>query len=369
MPIPLPSTLSLIDQGIADGLHVGAQLSVTQHGETIVDHAIGLAREGVPMTNDHLQIWMSSTKPVAVVAVAQLWERGKLDLDDRVAAHIPEFGDKGKDVITLRHLLTHTGGFRAVANSWKPGPEQQFLDDIYAARLEPGWAPGKKAGYHVASSWFVLGELVRRIDGRPFQEYVRDEIFLPLGMTDCWVGMPESTYDAYGERVALMHTTDSLPPIPHPLWSLKANATMCRPAANGYGPANQLGRFYQAMLNKGQLADARILRPQTVEALVARHRVGMYDHTFRHNIDWCLGFIPNNNIYGWETVPYGYGPHAGARVFGHSGHQTSVGLADPDNGLVIVLIFNGAPGDAKHNQRIRTTMAAIYEDLGLATTA
>ncbi len=367
MHTELSRTLSLIDRGIADGLHIGAQLAIWRDGQPIVDYATGVAREGVPMTTDHLQIWMSSTKPVAAVAIAQLWERGRLDLDDQVAEYIPEFGQNGKDVITIRHLLTHTGGFRAVANSWKSVPVEQYLNDIYAARIETGWVPGRKAGYHIASSWFILGELVRRMDGRPYQQYVREEIFLPLGMTDCWIGMPQETYDAYGDRIAPMHTTESTPPTAHPLWSSRENAIMCRPAANGYGPANQLARFYAAMLNKGSLDGVRILSPQSVEALVARHRVGLYDHTFRHAIDWCLGFIPNNNLYGWETVPYGYGPHAGLRAFGHSGNQSSAGMADPDNGLVVALIFNGTPGDSKHNARIRTTMAAIYEDLGLAT--
>lgn len=360
-------TTELIESGLDRRLHVGAQLFVgTRDGRTLIDAAWGIAREGVPMTPDALQLWMSSTKPVAAVAVGQLWERGKLDLDDAVAKHVPEFGEKGKEGVTVRHLLTHTGGFRAVANSWKPAPVEQFLAEIYTARLEPGWTPGAKAGYHVASSWFVLGELVRRVDGRPFERYVREEIFLPLGMTDCWVGMPEETYDTYGDRVALMYTTDTSEPIPHPLWSQRGNATMCRPAANGYGPASQLGRFYQMLLNKGSLDGVRVLSPQTVESLTARARVGMYDHTFRHNVDWCLGFIPNNNIYGWETVPYGYGRWAGARSFGHGGHQTSVGMADPDAGLAMALVFNGAPGDARHNDRIRGVMGAIYEDMGLA---
>jgi CubicO group peptidase (beta-lactamase class C family) len=309
---------------------------------------------------------MSSTKPMAAVAVAQLWEKGRIDLDAKVARYIPEFGQKGKEAVTIRHLLTHTGGFRAVANSWKPIPVAQYLEDIYNARLETGWVPGRKAGYHVASSWFILGELIRRIDGRPFEQYVRDEVFLPLGMTDCWVGMPDAVYDQYGERIALLYAMDQPEPAPHPLWSLKANATMCRPAANGYGPARQLGHFYQMLLDKGQWNGKAFLRPQTVEAMTARHRTGMFDHSFHQIVDWCLGLIPNNNLYGADPVPYGYGLHAGPRAFGHSGQQSSVGMADPDYGLVVVAAFNGAPGDARHNARVRQTMTILYEELSLA---
>jgi CubicO group peptidase (beta-lactamase class C family) len=361
----LPRTTAFIEQGVTDGLHVGAQLFVARGGQTVLDYATGLARPGVAMTPDHLVLWMSSTKPMAAVAIAQLWEQGRLDLDDPIARHIPEFGQKGKEAVTIRHLLTHTGGFRAVANSWKAVPVAQYLDDIYNARLEAGWVPGRKAGYHVASSWFVLGELIRRIDGRPFEQYVRDEIFLPLGMTDCWVGMPETVYDQYGDRIAFLYATDEAPPTPHPLWNLKANATMCRPAANGYGPAHQLARFYQMLLNKGRWEGKTLIAPQTVDALTSRHRTGMFDQSFRQIVDWCLGFIPNNNIYGAETVPYGYGLHAGPRAFGHSGQQSSVGMADPDYDLVVVVVFNGAPGEARHNVRIRQTMTILYEELSL----
>ena len=72
-----------------------------------------------------------------------------------------------------------------------------------------------------------------------------------------------------------------------------------------------------------------VLLGQTVEALTARHRVGMIDLTFKHEIDWGLGFILDSRRHGPETIPYGYGHHASPRTFGHSGYRSSVGFADP----------------------------------------
>src|SRR5688500_4809953 len=106
----LERTRSTLQKGIDAGLQVGAQLFLARGREVLADLAIGLARTGVPMQPDTLMIWMSATKPVAGIAIAQLWERGLLDLDDRVARHIPEFGTKGKEAITVRHILTHTAG-------------------------------------------------------------------------------------------------------------------------------------------------------------------------------------------------------------------------------------------------------------------
>ena len=100
-----------IESGLERGLHVGAQLYVSRDGKPVADLAFGIARDGVPMTPDTIMLWMSSIKPITAVAVAQIWERGKIALDDPVAKYIPAFGDKGKDRITIRHVLTHTGGF------------------------------------------------------------------------------------------------------------------------------------------------------------------------------------------------------------------------------------------------------------------
>jgi CubicO group peptidase (beta-lactamase class C family) len=109
----------------------------------------------------------------------------------------------------------------------------------------------------------------------------------------------------------------------------------------------------------------RILRPETIHALTSRQRVGMYDQTFKHVIDWGLGFIVNSNRYGIDTVPYGFGRYAGESTFGHNGFQSSTAFADPEHQLVVAVVCNGACGDAAHDRRMRAIDAAIYQDLGL----
>ena len=164
----LPRTVAAIERGMREGLHVGAQLYVSLRGRVVADVAVGLARDGVPMRPDTLMLWLSAGKPVAAVAVAQLWERGLLELDDPVARHLPEFAAGGKERVSVRHILTHTAGFRAVLGHWEDKPWDQVIAAISAARLEPRWVVGETAGYHPLTSWYVLGELVRRLDGRPF---------------------------------------------------------------------------------------------------------------------------------------------------------------------------------------------------------
>ncbi len=362
----LPHTRQAIEEGIGQRLHLGAQLYVSRHGETVIDGALGESRPGQPLSPGHLMLWLSSTKPVAAVAVAQLWERGSLDLDDPVARHIPEFAAHGKEGITLRHLLTHTAGIRLLNVGWPESPWDEVVARIADMRPEPRWVPGRKAGYHQASSWFILGEVVRRLDGRTFDHYCREAIFEPLGMHESWVGMPSTCYRDYAAKDLLVPLYDTAKPaLPSHDWDSEARVVHSQPGGNGYGPMRELGRFYEMLLGRGRLAGRRLLLPQTVEAMTARHRVGMMDNTFHHVLDWGLGFIVNSSQYGADTVPYGYGHHASPRTFGHSGYRSSTGFADPENGLVVTLAWNGTPTAEQHEHRIRTVLDALYGDLGL----
>ena len=97
----LPHTAAVIDRGIEEGLHPGAQLYVSRNGRVIADLAFGEARSSVAMRVDSLNLWMSACKPVAAVAIAQLWDRRLLELDDAVIRFIPEFGvhDPGSAIL------------------------------------------------------------------------------------------------------------------------------------------------------------------------------------------------------------------------------------------------------------------------------
>jgi len=94
------------------------------------------------------------------------------------------------------------------------------------------------------------------------------------------------------------------------------------------------------LLAGGRSASGRqIILPESVRVLTSRQRVGMYDHTFKHIVDWGLGFIINSAQYGVDTVLYGYGRYASPRTFGHGGRQCCSGFADPEHGLAAAVIF------------------------------
>lgn len=203
-----PRTSAVFDQGVERGLHTGAQIYVSRDRVSLADVGLGTSRHGVPMTPETINLWLSSGKPLTAVAILLAWERGQLRLDDLVTRFLPEFGQQGKGQITVRHLLTHTGGFRTAETGWPDVEWQESIERICAASLEADWVVGRTAGYHTASSWFVLGEILQRIEGRSYADILTDRLLQPLQMNDTWAAMPVEQHRLYGQRIGGIYARD-----------------------------------------------------------------------------------------------------------------------------------------------------------------
>lgn len=354
--------IAAVDQQILEHLQLGIQVAISIDNNQIVNYAHGEARAGVPMTTDSMLTWFSMTKPTVVVAIAQLWEKGELDLDDKVSRFVLDFGAEGKSEITIRHLLTHTGGFRPgdqVTSNAGSAQERwhEIVKGICKTPIEPGWIPGKRAGYHLTSGMTMLGEIVRKIDGRFFDAYVREEIFLPLGMDDCYVGMPKKAYESMSHRIGSMHDTSKGVAIVLDTYDSQETLESISPGAGGIGPMNQLNYFWQMLCGKGTRGNVQILRPPTVEALTAPQRIDLIDETSGTLTRWSLGFNVDSVAMG------GY---CSRRTYGHGGSRSSMSFCDPEIGLVVNLLTNGMPGNNRHYLRFNELSSLIYEDLGFA---
>lgn len=365
----LERTLAAIEDGQVKKLHVGAQLMATVDGVPVADLALGEARPGVPMRSDSLVPWFSCTKALTATAVAQQWERGAIDLDAPVARYVAEFGANGKESVTVRHVLTHTGGFRTAG----PGPGgafrssfEEMLQEICAAPLEPGWAPGQRAGYHAQAGFHVLGAVVNRVSGRHFCDYVTEEVIEPCDMADSWMRLPVRRAEAYGDRLAVMHDTSGDEPRPAKRFDRADVFDRCLPSGGAVGPAADLVKLFEMFLGGGERGGVRVLQPETVREMIRRHRTGMKDETFGSVIDWGLGLMINSWQYKKRPAWYGYGDHASRDAFGHGGSQSSVAFADPVHRLAAAVVFNGMPGEVANHARTQPVITALYEDLGLA---
>ncbi len=205
MSAPVPADLDLsevitgLEHGREHGWHLGAQVYVSLHGEVLLDTAVGEAAPGRALRVDDVMLWYSAGKPWTTVAVLRLWEQGLLGLDDLVADYVDGWGN-GKERATVRHVLTHTGGF-PIPGDPAFDADITFDESVALVAESPAlWEPGTKAGYHPASGWRILGAIVERVDGRRIDRYLREEVAAPLGLDDSWLGIPLDRQAEYGDR-------------------------------------------------------------------------------------------------------------------------------------------------------------------------
>ena len=360
----LSFAVEMLERQRADGFQLGAQLYVSRHGTPLLDVAVGESRPGRALQTDDLMLWYSSGKPVTTTAVLQLWERGRLGLDDPVDRYLPGFG-AGKERVTIRHVLTHTGGF-PMAGPGEPFDRDLPYDEVIARiTAHPAeWEPGTKAGYHPSTGWKVLGAIVQIIDGRPIDRYLAEEVLPVAGMTDSHLGIDIDTQAALGDRLAPVHWTGHALAIPTSdggirMWEYHIekihneawHVAKVEPGGGMRGPAGDLGRFYESLLGYG----GRVLDPRTVEVMTAVHRYGVPDVILGGmKIPWGLGVQVAGGMTGG----------VGRRAYGHNGMASSRGMADPDAGLVVVFITNGLTDPLRNEQRMFEVVDGIYSALG-----
>src|SRR6266566_1183221 len=248
-PTALDDVRRIFQRQLDRQLHPGAALAVYRGDQLVLDLYSGFAdwpREK-PIERNTMFVLFSSTKPLASMSVWLCADRGLVDLDVPIARYWPGFAKNGKEKVTARMVLAHTGGFP----KWPPQLKWDDLQDWdkVVAAMEAAVAefePGTTAAYHSFNHGWVCAELVRRVDGRPLPQFFREEIALPLGMRDTFIGpAPEDL-----ARVAKVH------PYPdilseHVIFAEKFNRpeiiTANIPASSGVSTARDMARFYAAI--------------------------------------------------------------------------------------------------------------------------
>ena len=280
--------------GFAERGEVGAALAIVVDGRTVVDLVGGTADDsGTPWTPTTIVNAYSVVKPLAAACVLLLVEWGLVELDAPVARWWPEFAAAGKGDVTVRHVLAHQAGLDLFE---QPPSLETLLDwDAMVALLAssaPGWPPGTAHAEHVVTYGHLVGELVRRVDGRTLGGFLRDELAGPWGL-DFHVGLaPElqrraaAIVDPDGSFVApLARPAEIAVPavVNSPAWRAAEI-----PAVNGHGTALALARFYAALGAGGTLDGARLLSRELV-AEATRPQLVAHDRVLDRTVAWCLG--------------------------------------------------------------------------------
>jgi CubicO group peptidase (beta-lactamase class C family) len=363
---------SLLEELVASGEERGLQVAAYHKGKLVIDAWAGQAdaATGRAVDGDTLFCVFSTTKGILYAAVHLLAERGKLDYEDPVARYWPAFGARGKGRVTIRQVYDHSAGVPQMPDGATPRDICDW-DTICAAiaDLPLLWEPGTKTGYHGFTVGWILGEVLRRVDGRSVARFVQEEICAPLSLRNLFFGIPEE-----GEsRVANLEDgpiPEGAPP-PMPLFEkaippqLPASAVLfnqpdvrraCIPAGGGIMNARDLARFY-ASLATG-VDGVRLLPPARV-ALMAREQRRDMDQVLGLEIRKGLGyFLPGPNAESISESP---------NSFGHPGAGGSVGYADPENALAVGFAKTRllAPLDPLDASAVKVT-ARIRQVLGIS---
>jgi len=309
-----------------------AQLCVVARGQIVLNETFGCRP-------DSLFFLFSASKPLVALLVHLLAERGQLALDDRVAAHWPEFAQAGKQDITIRQVLQHRSGLPVVRGF---ALDALMMTDWAASvrALEvatPSFPSGSVPAYHVLSYGFILGELVQRVAGGPVSDVLQAELLGPLGLRDSYLGLPAGQWGRHvpiaGRGPAELAT------------QLMINRPAVRqaviPAASVSATAYDLARLYQALLAGGELDGVRVLRPETIRQATAPSSDGEVDRYLKLPVRWSEGFQLGGERAGHTRLGGGSGPMgalASRTTFGHNGSYVCLGWADPEREVAVAYL-------------------------------
>jgi CubicO group peptidase (beta-lactamase class C family) len=317
-------------------------------GEKVVDLWGGVRNKqtGQPWERDTMVIVYSATKGLAAMTLAIAHSRGWLDYEERVCAYWPEFGQHGKERITVRQLLGHQAGLFALDE-----PVDRNLASnldrlaVVLARQQPAWEPGTRQGYHGITLGYYESELLRRIDPRhrSLGEFFQDEIASPLGL-DVYIRLPEDIPDSRLATISRPRPIDMLVgfPLRFTLDVMNKNSKIVRalrgselphddgrvyarnleiPSGGGVGTARAIARAYSAFA-MGELG----LGQRTLDVLAAPAippTCGFRDECLHADVHFSLGFMKPGGVWSF----------GGPSSFGSPGAGGAMGFADPTAGI------------------------------------
>ncbi len=342
----------IVEEGLRDKKMPGAVILIGFKGQIIYRRAFGqrqLEPTPEPMTLDTVFDLASLTKPIATAtSIMQLVEAGKIGLDEPVAKHLPAFASHGKEAITVRHLLTHQGGLIA-DNSMKDFADGREKSIQNLLNLQPLAGPTERFIYSDVG-YMVLGELVATVSGQSLNEYTRTHLFKPLGMRETMyrpTTIPPERFAPTEQRDGHWMRGEVHDPRAFALDGVAGHAGL-------FSTADDLARYAQAMLSGGQLGEARILQPETVQLMTSPQP------------------IPGGGVrgLGWDkrtSYSSNRGDLLSSSACGHGGFTGTALWFDPQQQLFVIFLSNRVHphGDGSVNPligRISTVAAAAVRE-------
>ena len=311
----LEQAAALVQSWVSDGRVSGAAMLVTQGAKTFSrSFGTGKAPESVFLL-------ASITKPMTAAAVMTLVDAGEISLDDKAVKFFPQFTGEGREAITVRNLLTHTGGLPDMladdeALRARHATLEDYRDGAFKAPLK--FAPGSSYSY---SSMGILlsSQIAQKVTGIPIAQFVETKIFKPLGMTKSSFGLGGRAKSATVPSQTAPAMTDAGKKSWNDWnWNSDYWRNLGAPWGGALAPASDVARFYNEFLHQR----GRILKPATEQMMIVNQSPP--------------GVKPSG--LGFDLPPSVGSPACGPRTFGHNGSTGTLSWADPDSGTICVIL-------------------------------
>jgi CubicO group peptidase (beta-lactamase class C family) len=358
------SIWSAVEDLYRTGIHPAISFCLRRRGKIVLKRAIGHARgngpgdgpdiEKIPVTPDTPICLFSASKAITAMLIHLLVERGKINMMDPVSHYIPEFISYGKEDITIYHILSHRGGIHSLPRNIDP--EIVFDHDAFtkllckSKRVSQG---GRRMAYHAITGGFILGEIVRRVTGKDIRELLVETLKKPLGFRYFNYGV----CDEDSNKVAVNYYTGWPVIFPFSIHIKRVLGTSWKdivrisddprfmkeivPSGNMVSTADEMSRFFQLLLNRGELEGVRVFEPITVRRATMETGRRAIDRAVMLPMRYSAGLILGDSPIGM------YGPFT-KRAFGHLGFSNILCWADFDRDISVSLLNTGKAFLGKH---------------------
>ncbi len=344
---------SILAKQVEDGPITAAAIVVARHNKIVLARGFGKethAADAPAVDADSIFLLASITKPVTGCALMILVDRGLVSLDDPVSRYIPEFQGGERAKVTVRNLLSHISGLPDML------PENRELRRAHAplsafvagaAKTPLLYSPGTSFRYQ-SKGILLAAEIVERVTGKRLRDFEKEEIFGPLGMSHSALGMGDWKIEdtVWFEDGRNSNRAD--------LERFGANSPYWRDMGHPWGgmhsSALDLAILLQTMLNRGEYAGKRVFSQAAVDAMTR-------DHNGALNAPWGLGWGLRDSLV-WNF----FGQLVSEKTFGHTGATGTVAWADPERGLLCVILTNKMVENGRLLRRVSNAVVAAVED-------
>jgi serine-type D-Ala-D-Ala carboxypeptidase len=327
-----------MDARVKAGKYPGATAMICRQGKIVGEHAVGSQVRGTndPVTIDTIFDMMSVTKVMATaIAAMVLVDQGKLGLDDPVVKHLPKFTGKGKDRVTVRQMLSYSSGLPLENNVFGQAPEK-IWEIMALTNLE--YEPGTKVEYSDLG-YRLLGKIIENVAGKNLDEFTREFVWKPLGMTNTMYAPPASLIAKVAETGPTGQRTQKLRGVVQDDQDFALGGIV---GCDGlFSTAKDAAVFCQMMLNGGIYDGKRILSAALAAEMVKNQTP--FVNVDQSDTSPLMNLLATPKGYGWELATPRHsngGTRMSRNAFGKAGGTGTFMWVDPPRQIIAVLLTN-----------------------------